>query len=262
MYKKNKLQLQKICSDKISGSAELLDKINSFLLKNHENISDLKEIIAVLQKHFISFQNIYSYLEQFRIIILTKRSPKKYIINYKDKRENIFTQLFNNSLPYLKRKKIFLTISNSKTIIEIFKRFKESDAKLQVYVCESRPKLEGQIFSKQLLKNSINVSLITEAQSAEYAKKCDCILLGADMILRNGDVVNKVGSNLLAILALYYNKPCYIIAEKSKKSQNTSYKQRVESKFEIWRNAPVKVGINNHYFEVIPKALISKIISE
>lgn len=98
--------------------------------------------------------------------------------------------------------------------------------------------------------------------SASHVRKCDCVIIGADTVLRNRSVVNKVGSFQLALLCNYFQKPFYVITEKSKFSLKNEFKQIEESTDEIWKDAPKGVAIKNIYFEKIPASLISKIITD
>ncbi len=195
------------------------------------------------------------------MIVHSKQLSEKFFTEFHMKSETIYDRIFANSLPYLKNKRSILTISNSKTVFEILRKLRTENCKL-LTVSESRPKLEGRILAKKLNKEKISVALITEAMSASYVRKCDCVIIGADTVLRNRSVVNKVGSFQLALLCNYFQKPFYVITEKSKFSLKNEFKQIGESTEEIWKDAPKGVAIKNIYFEKIPASLISKIITD
>lgn len=259
--KKVKRELRNILADKTSGSSELLERINLFCSKNLIQISNPQQIISLLKKHFTSFQNIQDYLESLQSAVRSKQHVLKHFDKYRMNEESVYSNIYKKALPYLKNKKRILTISNSKTVYEIL-RLLITNHKPRITICESRPQYEGRLLAKKLSALKVQVQLITEAQAAEYINKCDCVLIGADTILKNGDVINKVGSLQLAILSKYYSKPFYVIADKSKFSNKNKFAQRVESQNEIWKGKTKKIFIKNYYFEKIPRILITKILSD
>lgn len=260
MKKKIEIEIQKILNDKTSGSNDLLSTVHSLLLHNSENLSELKLIVNRLKKDLPIFANIQNYLDDLERIIKKKNSVINFLQGFNQTEKKVYDYIFSNAFTYLTRKKNILTISNSKTVYEILYRL-NSVAKLSVFVCESRPKNEGRIFAKKLASKKIRTQLFTEAQAANYLEKCDCVLTGADSILKNGDVINKIGSLQLAVLCKYYGKPFYVIADKLKFSSNNKFIQAEESVKEIWEAHSKKIRIENFYFERIPKSLISKVIT-
>lgn len=275
MKKKVEAELKRILADKTSGSVELLGRINIFFRNNFNEIQNKPQLISLLQRHFQTFQNIQSFLEQLKLRVGSKQLSENYFAHFQMMDEISYDRIFTNALPYLQNKKSILTISNSKTVFEILKRLtthsantpapprrgRADDCKL-IIICESRPGLEGRILAKKLTEEKIKVELITEAMAGEYVKECDVVLIGADSVLRNRDVVNKTGSLLLAVLCKYYKKPFYVVVDKSKFSKKNSFTQKEESSEEIWKNHPKKIAVKNFYFEKIPSSLITKIISD
>ncbi|MCL6100491.1 MAG: translation initiation factor eIF-2B [Bacteroidetes bacterium] len=253
--------LKRILSDKTSGSGELLSKINDYLSKKQENVQSIQRLIPKLKKHFQSFENIQKYLLELDKLIRRKKLSPSYFSNSASETKSN-NKIFVNALPYFKRHKIILTISNSKTVFGLLTRLQKVNRNLKVIVCESRPKLEGRIMAYSLAEVGIKVQLITESMMSEYVQKSDAVLIGADVILRNGDVVNKIGSKTLAILCKGFKKPFFIAADRSKFSGKNKFVQREEDRKEIWRHAPKNITIRNRYFEIIPKSYITKIFTD
>jgi methylthioribose-1-phosphate isomerase len=108
----------------------------------------------------------------------------------------------------------------------------------------------------------VYVLVVTDSQIALHIPKCDMIFLGADRILKNGDVVNKSGSNNACIIAKYYGKSVIVLSSKNKFSLQKNFQQEVENSDEIWKYKHKKLQMENCYFEVVPKKLITKIITE
>jgi translation initiation factor 2B subunit (eIF-2B alpha/beta/delta family) len=254
--------LRRILSDKISGSAELLFKLNLFLKKRFKKSDDLNSLFPLLEYQFQTFQNINNYLKALK----QKNSRNKLTITFFDDIENNYISVYDNIFGKAKKeltgKNKILTISNSHTVLEILKRLSLISNKLHVIICESRPKLEGRILAKRLIKENIKVELITESLAARTVQKCDCVIIGSDAIMKNKDVINKAGSLQLAVLCRHYKKPFYVAAEKSKFSSKIKFNQRKEPAIEIWGNHPKEITIENYYFERIPHELITKIFTE
>ena len=253
--------LKRILSDKTSGSGELLLKLNDYLSKKQENVRNIQRSIPKLKKYFQSFENIRKYLLELNKLIRAGKLSPNFFTNFSSEtRSN--NKIFVNALSYFKRHKIILTISNSKTVFGLLTRIQKVNRNLKVIVCESRPKLEGRIMASSLAKVGIKVQLITESMTAEFVHKSDAVLIGADVVLKSGDVINKVGSKTLAILCKEFKKPFFIAADKSKFSGKNKFVQREEDRKEIWRHAPKDITIRNRYFEIIPKSYITKIFTD
>ncbi|MGD1006809.1 MAG: hypothetical protein ABR980_06225 [Ignavibacteriaceae bacterium] len=259
----NKNKLDKILTDKTSGSEQILSGLNNYLL---EIINDRKVVEFALKKvkaDLFQFTGVENYINSFEKVLKSNRTgePEKFLRRFAINSENKFLRIYKNAEPYLKNIHTVLTLSNSKTLLEIFKLWAQNNKRLHVIICESRPKFEGRIFAKQLLKQDIKVELITDAMMSCCIPKADAVILGADSISNNGNVINKTGSLAAAILCRYYKKPCYILASNDKLSKKTKFKQKKQAVEEIWKFRDKNLNITNYYFEEIPKELITKIIS-
>ncbi len=261
MNKKAQTAYKKIISDKTSGSGDLLIKLNEFCKKYFFDIEHPIEFIEEAQNHFSSFQNIQKYLIQLKSIAHSNRLSGKFFHEHKIKNETAYERIFTNALPFLRNKKSILTISNSRTVFETIKKLATVNS-TKLTICESRPRFEGRILAKELARSKIKIDLITEAMASDYVRKCDCTLIGADIILKDGSVVNKVGSLQLALLCRHFKKPFYVVAEKSKFSRSKKITHREELPDEIWKDPPKGIAIKNFYFEKIPATLITKIFTD
>ena len=121
---------------------------------------------------------------------------------------------------------------------------------------------EGKILAKRLLKSSIPVKFVTDFSAASYIPSVNAVIIGADRILSNGNIVNKTGSLTLAILCRYYNKPFYVITTKSKHSKDSEYLPEEKDPAEVWRYSNQKLKVRNYYFEEIERDLITRIITD
>ena len=95
-----------------------------------------------------------------------------------------------------------------------------------------------------------------------FIPKIDAALIGADMILKNKNVVNKVGSKSLALLCKEYNKPIYVVSTKLKISKKNIFKQKKENPEEVLKKSVNNLTVSNIYFEEIDRKFITKIITD
>lgn len=264
MVKKYRLkELDKIKANNSSGSNELLIMLNNWFIEFYEEISLSEKLFIELENHFSSFQSIVDYLHKIRALSSAGNSEKakKFFVDFNRSNSEILNKIINNALEVLKLYNKIITISNSSQIYYLLSKFVELNPNLEVIVSESRPVFEGRILADKLDNLGIKTILITEAMIPQWLQKADCVIIGADKVLPNGDVVNKIGSKLLALTAHYYDKPFYVIADQSKKSSINMFSQQQHDSSEIWKTDK-SVIIKNYYFEKIENEFITKIITE
>lgn len=260
-FQRNKLN--KILTDKISGSSEILNKINNFLIENYKDINIISESIPLIKHHLNHFAAINNYLHHLNEILKLndKKMMRKFLTSFVDKEQDSFETIFNKL--YKKTKKInnIITLSKSGTLKEVFKIWKEKNNNLKIVICESRPGNEGKLFAKELLKFGIKVELISDAMTALYVPQVDAAIIGADEILKNGDAINKVGSKTLALLCKEYKKPFYILTAKTKYSGRSKFSTQKSDPSELWNYESSGLIVSNIYFERIERKLITEVIT-
>ena len=99
----------------------------------------------------------------------------------------------------------------------------------------------------------------------------DCVIVGADRIASNGDVVNKVGSYSLAVNCAFHKIPFYVAAPGSTIDFETAAGKDIEIEErdpdEITKVHGEKItlpeyGVMNPAFDLVPNELITAIITE
>lgn len=256
--------LKYILNDNISGSTELLMKINDYILKNLNDRALLTNAIKVIKHQMKEFPIINHYIEAITPLFESgnKKELKAYLENFLISEGDRFKAILKNLEPLIKTKKRFFTLSNSQTIYEVITALSNKRRKIIVTISESKPAGEGKIMAMKLLKAGINVTIIPDSLSGSEISKCDAVLVGADAFFLNGDVVNKSGTLNAALAAYYFNIPFFVITTSSKLTNNKTFRQVNRNTSEIWKYKHPKLKINNYYFELIPHNLISAIITE
>lgn len=167
-----------------------------------------------------------------------------------------------NAAKLIGKDKTVFTHSYSSTIMQIFSLLAGKD--LRVIVSESRPLYEGYRAAEKLSDLKIPTTLITDAQSGLFIKKADFVLVGADTLLQDYSVLNKVGTYPAALVAYDNNIPFYVCSEKYKQIHSSSKTPELEAMSGAELNAPDLpfVSIENIYFDITPVKLITGWINE
>ncbi|MDD2619750.1 MAG: S-methyl-5-thioribose-1-phosphate isomerase [Syntrophomonadaceae bacterium] len=144
----------------------------------------------------------------------------------------------------------------------------------QVWVCETRPVLQGsRLTAWELKQDSIPLTLITDSMAGYTMSlgKVDAVIAGADRIAANGDTANKIGTYSLAVLARHNNIPFYIAAPLStldlSRSDGLQIPVEERDPEEIRQIKGVQlslpdVEVFNPAFDITPNELITAIITE
>lgn len=86
----------------------------------------------------------------------------------------------------------------------------------EVVVTESRPQREGVELARDLAGAGLRATLISDAAAGLFVPRCEAVLVGADAIGGEDQLVNKVGTRLIAMAAREAGVPCYAVAQTHK----------------------------------------------
>jgi methylthioribose-1-phosphate isomerase len=151
--------------------------------------------------------------------------------------------------------------------------FKEGK-KIHIYVDETRPVLQGaRLTAWELMQEKIPFTLITDNMAGFLMsqKKVNLIIVGADRIARNGDVVNKIGTYSLSVLARENKVPFYVaapistidIALRSGKEIPIEERDPKEVTQILGKQiSPAGVKVFNPAFDLTPNRYVEAIITE
>jgi methylthioribose-1-phosphate isomerase len=160
------------------------------------------------------------------------------------------------------------------TALGVIKAAKEQGKKVSVFVTETRPLLQGaRLTTWEIMQEGIPVTLITDSMAGYFMhqKKIDCVIVGADRIVANGDVANKIGTYTLAVLAKENKIPFYVAAPTSTIDLSLSLGDKIpieeRSPEEVTHIqgvpiAPEGIRAANPAFDITPHSYITAIITE
>ena len=77
----------------------------------------------------------------------------------------------------------------------------------------SSPQVEGRAFSEDLRENGLDVELVEDEQAPSRLEWASLLLLGADTVFRDGALINKTGTTILAEAAAADNVPVVVACE-------------------------------------------------
>jgi translation initiation factor 2B subunit (eIF-2B alpha/beta/delta family) len=135
----------------------------------------------------------------------------------------------------------------------------------RVIVCESRPLFEGRATAREVAAAGIAVILVTDAQGPLYLSQVEAVLVGADGVLADGAVVNKVGTYPLALAARDRGLPFYVACESLKISARQEWTGADVEEGDAAEVLPDPIGgvtARNVYFELTPARLVNALITE
>ena len=273
------LMLEDLRNDNISGANELIDKALEIVKIQLESVEEpnesIKEEIFKLMKQIIDSRpsmapliNMIGYLihdlEKVNKIILEEKIDQFYVD--KVEREKALTKAFRTFLRNIKvsSPKIML-ISYSSTIINQLIENKNYD--FEIFILESRPLLEG-IRVAETLSSYFKTNLIIDAAMGKFIDQIDLILIGVDSILKDGSIINKIGTFPLTVLANEKNIDVYAVGDFFKYNLKDHYGKEViiEEKptNELYSEESQKelLKIHNYYFDITPSKYITGIISD
>jgi methylthioribose-1-phosphate isomerase len=150
----------------------------------------------------------------------------------------------------------------------------EQGRALHVYVDETRPFLQGaRLTAWELQRAGIPLTLITDNMAGYFMQRgaIDCVMVGADRIVANGDIANKIGTYSLAVLAHAHRIPFYVAAPSSTVDfalacgEQIPIEERDPAEVTTLGGrqiAPAGVTAANPAFDVTPHRLITAIITE
>ncbi len=160
------------------------------------------------------------------------------------------------------------------TALGIVRSAHNQGKKIEVFAGETRPFLQGaRLTAWELLKDKIPVTLITDSMSGYLMSlnSIDAVIVGADRVTSNGDVINKIGTYSLAVLASQHNVPFYVacpfstIDMKTVSGKEVIIEERDSKEVTGYKDnnwSPEGVTVFNPAFDVTPADLVTFLITE
>ena len=160
------------------------------------------------------------------------------------------------------------------TALGVIRAASEQGKKIAVLADETRPFLQGaRLTAWELVKDGIDTTVITDNMAGAMMRlgNVDLVVVGADRIAANGDVANKIGTYMVAVLARQHGIPFYVAAPLSTVDLNCPTGDEIPIEERDTREithmqeiqlAPTGIDVSNYAFDVTPNEFVTAIITE
>ena len=147
----------------------------------------------------------------------------------------------------------------------------EAGVRFKVFVDETRPLLQGaRLTAWELVRAGLDVTLICDNMVSHLMSEgmIDIVIVGADRVTANGDVVNKIGTRGIAIASRYHGIPFHVAFPSSTFDADTAtgadvdIEQRDASEVTDSIRVAPGVQIQNPAFDVTPAELVTSWITD
>jgi len=161
---------------------------------------------------------------------------------------------------------VILTHCHSSTVTRLFAKAKKAGKNFKVICTETRPAFQGRITAKEMVDLGIETTFIVDSAARSFMANVNIVLVGADAISSEGNVINKIGTSTIAVVANEAQKPFYVVSELLKFDPETLFgaHEKIEQRKaeEVWMEGPKNLRIQNPAFDVTPNNYIHGIICE
>ncbi len=269
----------RISTDNISSAQQILkDTLDLLLTFSTDNPSDPNFVrnLKSLSTAMSSAQSQMSALSNVCRLVVSASDRMRpdevgsYLMELKDKVETAPLRTASHSSKLIANGKSYATLSQSEFVIKIFEQASSENKHVTVFVMESRPLFEGRQTARALTKMGHRAILVSDASIGFFIDKIDASFVGADSILSDGTLVNKIGSYPLAVCCAAAKKGFYTVTsilkyDSEKRSEDFINKE--ESSTEIYASPEFSewipsIEVRNIYFDKINPELITAIITE
>jgi methylthioribose-1-phosphate isomerase len=160
------------------------------------------------------------------------------------------------------------------TALGVFRSAVAAGKKISVIADETRPFLQGaRLTAWEMVHENIPVTLITDNMAGHLMKlgEIDAVVVGTDRVAANGDVANKIGTYMVAVLAYRHGIPFYVACPLSTIDMQLPNGDAIPIEerspdevtgFGAQRWAPHGVKVRNPAFDVTPAELVGALITE
>jgi methylthioribose-1-phosphate isomerase len=160
------------------------------------------------------------------------------------------------------------------TALGVIRSAVEAGKKISVIADETRPFLQGaRLTAWEMVQENIPVTLISDNMSGYLMShgEIDAVVVGTDRVASNGDVANKIGTYMVAVLAKRHNIPFYVACPLStidrsiNSGKDIPIEERPEDEVTGYRDcqwAANGVKVRNPAFDVTPVDLVTALITE
>mmetsp|Transcript_6201 Transcript_6201/g.13519 ORF Transcript_6201/g.13519 Transcript_6201/m.13519 type:complete len:327 (+) Transcript_6201:160-1140(+) len=167
---------------------------------------------------------------------------------------------------FIRNNAVVLTHGYSRVVLSMLARAMSAGIHFSVIVTEGRPDAKGIETARALDNLQIPVTLVLDSAVGYVMERADMVLVGAEAVVENGGIVNKLGTYQMAVCAKACNRPFYVAAESYKFARlyPLTQKDLPEEKkpSDLGPLLPHRVMIDNPSRDYTPPTYISLLVTD
>ena len=260
-------QVAAIAADRESGASELalaaLEAFEHFTAtaRSPDDLRELAARLAAAQPNMASVRNVGHLCTQ---LLIDGQQPSLTFQELRRVLSGAPEKIARNGLKVILGTPTIVTLSRSAAVVALLRFLHARHRLAGVVVLESCPRFEGRRTAEELAAAGITATLVADALGPSLVRSSDAVVVGADSVLRDGALVNKIGTYSLALAAKAAGKPFYAACELLKiDSVHTAETfpgpaSRPARELE----PPPNVQAINVYFDVTPPDLVTSYVTD
>ncbi|KAL6749977.1 eukaryotic initiation factor [Haematococcus lacustris] len=167
---------------------------------------------------------------------------------------------------FIRNNTCVVTHGYSRVVLALLSRAVNQGTHFRVMCTEGRPDGTGLRMADALAKMGIPTTIILDSAVAYALERVDMVLVGAEAVVENGGIINKLGTYQIAICAKAVNKPVYVAAESYKFARLYPLTQKdlpeERKPTELGPLLPPGVGLENPSRDYTPPAYLSLLVTD
>ncbi len=264
--------IQGIAEDRTSGASKLarlaLDVMGLAIMeaKGRPEPKDLAEAARRISEAQPAMAIVHNVAHLVSQLIVEGQDPKAVLETTRQELGAAREKIGRTFLKVAPDRGAIVTLSYSENVLEALRTAHAKGRVDRVFVMESRPLFEGRAFARDLGDAGIPATVVADALGPSLMAEAACALVGADAILRDAAVVNKIGTYGLALAATDAKKPFYVACESLK------FDARFDTAGwpvpgprppeELWDGQVDRIDVLSRYFEVTPSRHVTTTVTE
>lgn len=201
--------IESICRDEKNKNGNLeslksrIIKLTEFFKETRGKASQaITNAILIMTKGLNSTMNENSLEANIELILKAKDS-------YAIENQNAINKIIHYSLNLIQNKKNIFIFDYSSTVEKIL--YQLPNNYYNIFIPESRIIDGGKPYLNVCLNKKYQIHFFPDAAIMYYLKQSDCVLMGAETYYPDGTGFNTTGSDIVGLVAKYYNIPLYFV---------------------------------------------------
>ena len=250
--------IRSIAEDRTSGASKLarlaLDAMGLAVVeaKGHPDPKELGEVARRLSDAQPAMAIVHNVAHLVARLISEGLDPRSVLGEVRTELDHARDRIARTFLKVVPPHATIITLSHSDNVLEAIKMAHGRGHVNRAYVLESGPLFEGRTLASALSDAGVPSMAVPDAEGSSLMARASCALVGADSVLRDGSVVNKVGTHSLARAAVDRKKPFYVACETLK----------FDARYDAATWPGLRIPTMNSTFEVTPPELITTTVTE